>query len=765
MTVSTKNFKMVLQHISLHCVCMVFIVAMSVQYSPSLSSANDVTHSVVDFFRYRRPFNDSSNLLYRLQVDLSIDLFAQARNACDFLYSDCDRNQRERCIHDALVTLRHEKVKLMLSTYSNEIEDSCDADILALGSIYDDFDTASGSPSTSHNVDVVCIVGSVANHSILAILHALAVKAVRLFIPAELMTDSYVRYFQEKQVLAQGMNKSLSVHVGDPAVELMNAMSDTGDVHDDALMCTILHLEDKAYSKDDLNHIVASLVASSFLKDNRHYSCWPKTFPSPPMRVVLMESKMYVPAMDDHSTIQRLNLDHTLPSSISMDGVRVDTWIHWMMSGMWYWQTHFIYSRYLDGFSTYAPVHNTTYFLSEISAGLVHVRCASEETRPGAADAIDSTTTCGESSTCEVREGDDALSHKRVSVITIIIIIITYVNRVFAETANGLKRALESIGYNEVSILSELTMSSHMAAMRTHHCHRPVLLQIAIGPHDLSLFSTNYLILHTEQPWFIQTASNFRYQAILANALCILVFSYLHAQQLLQIYPYACIRVIPMYSLDADVIRHRAEVGELTASESLETRRADLESREVDVLFLGGCSKRRATALSSLYEYFERMCEEDTTNNRAVRRCYSFNCKCVNTDIALFDEMHYETVRRAKVVLNINNQFSSSLEMHRLHYIMSMRRCIVTERGADQLLAREYGRALRFTGAHRIDNDSLLLDVTPVYRKIVELLSDVSLLLQCEDDSYDRYLLMSNNTVQLQKAMHYASLHAQSSSV
>ena len=732
----------------------VFIVAitMGVHDSSSLSSTNAVTPLVVDFLRYRRPSNDSSNLLYRVQVDLSLDLFAQARSACDFLYSDCDPSQRERCLHDALVTLRHEKVKLMLSTYSNEIEDSCDADILALGSIYD-FDTALG--STSQNVDVVCIVGSVANHSILAILHALTVKAVRLFIPAELMTDSYARYIQEKQILAQAMNKSLSVHVGDPVVELMKR-SDTGDAHG-ALMCTVLHLEDSTYSKEDLNHIIASLVASS-LKDNPHYgfdSCWPKTIQSP-MRVVLMESKIYVPAMDEYSTIQRLNLDHTLPSSISMDGFHVNTWIRWTMSGLWYWQTRFIHARFFDGFVTYAPYHNTTYYLNEISTGLVHVRCTFEETRSEAVDMVASTTTCGDSSTCEVRESDHASS----------ILIITYVSRLFAETANGLKRALESIGYNEVSILPELTISSHMAVMRTHQW--PVLLQIAIGSHDLSLFSTNYLILHTEQPWFIRIASNFRYHAILANALCILAFSYLHAQQLLQIFPYACIRVIPMYSLDADVVRHRAvhgEVGGLTASESFEARREDLESREVDVLFFGGCSKRRAAALSSLYEYFERMCKEDTTSNRAVRRCYSFNCKCINTDVGLLDEIRHGAVRKAKVVLNINNQFSSSLEVHRLHYIMSMRRCIVTERGADRLLAREYGRALRFTGAHRIDNDSLLLDVTIVYRKIVELLSDASLLLQCEDDSYARYLLMSNNTVQLQKAMHYASLHAQSSSV
>ena len=408
-----------LQHLSWCCLCIVvFIVAitMGVHDSSSLSSTNAVIPLVVDFLRYRRPSNDSSNLLYRVQVDLSLDLFEQARSACDFLYSDCDPSQRKRCLHDALVTLRHEKVKLMLSTYSNEIEDSCDADILALGSIYD-FDTALG--STLQNVDVVCIVGSVANHSILAILHALAVKAVRLFIPAELMTDSYARYIKEKQILALAMNKSLSVHVGDPVVELMKR-SDTGDAHG-ALMCTILHLEDSTYSKDDLHHIIASLIASS-LKDNPHNgfdSCWPKTIPSP-MRVVLMESKIYVPAMDKYSTIQRLNLDHTLPSSISMDGLNVDTWIRWTMSGLWYWQTRFIHSRYLDGFLTYAPYHDTTYFLNEISTGLVHVRCTFEETRSEAVDTVASTTTCGESSTCEVRESDHA-SHKRVHSIIIII--------------------------------------------------------------------------------------------------------------------------------------------------------------------------------------------------------------------------------------------------------------------------------------------------------------------------------------------------------
>ena len=57
----------------------VFIVAitMGVHDSSSLSSTNAVIPLVVDFLRYRRPSNDSSNLLYRVQVDLSLDLFAQ----------------------------------------------------------------------------------------------------------------------------------------------------------------------------------------------------------------------------------------------------------------------------------------------------------------------------------------------------------------------------------------------------------------------------------------------------------------------------------------------------------------------------------------------------------------------------------------------------------------------------------------------------------------------------------------------------------------
>jgi len=105
-----------LQHLSWCCICIVvFIVAitMCVHDSSSLSSTNAVTPLVVDFMRYRRPSNDT--LLYRVQVDLSLDLFAQAHSACDFLNSDCDPSQRRRCLHDALVTLRHEKVKLMLS--------------------------------------------------------------------------------------------------------------------------------------------------------------------------------------------------------------------------------------------------------------------------------------------------------------------------------------------------------------------------------------------------------------------------------------------------------------------------------------------------------------------------------------------------------------------------------------------------------------------------------------------------------------------------
>ena len=64
----------------------------------------------------------------------------------------------------------------------------------------------------------------------------------------------------------------------------------------------------------------------------------------------------------------------------------------------------------------------------------------------------------------------------------------------------------------------------------------------------------------------------------------------------------------------------------------------------------------------------------------------------------IFDTERNYFVHRATAVLNINNHNSSALETHRLNYLLSMGKIVISERGSDPSLAREYEGVVRFVG-------------------------------------------------------------------
>jgi hypothetical protein len=76
--------------------------------------------------------------------------------------------------------------------------------------------------------------------------------------------------------------------------------------------------------------------------------------------------------------------------------------------------------------------------------------------------------------------------------------------------------------------------------------------------------------------------------------------------------------------------------------------------------------------------------------------------------VAIADQDRDFFVHRATAVLNINNHNSSALETHRINYLLSMGKIVISERGSDPSLAREYEGVVRFVGSMEEMYESML---------------------------------------------------------
>jgi hypothetical protein len=224
-----------------------------------------------------------------------------------------------------------------------------------------------------------------------------------------------------------------------------------------------------------------------------------------------------------------------------------------------------------------------------------------------------------------------------------------------------------------------------------------------------------------------------RYGLVLSGAACILSYSPLHTDLLSRL-GYARVFLVPLYSADTN----RA------ASDRSPQRTGAAEQGDLDFLFFGGCSERRREKLEAIVTAFPACAAGDTSFPLVSRSCYRYLLNCVNWETGVFDALRHSSVQRSGIVVNIHNDESSVLEVHRINYLLSMGRCVVSERSDDLLLDAQYGRSVRFVEAG---------DDAAMHAAIVALLRNATDLRICQESARQHYSELMMDTKQLAAAI------------
>ena len=229
--------------------------------------------------------------------------------------------------------------------------------------------------------------------------------------------------------------------------------------------------------------------------------------------------------------------------------------------------------------------------------------------------------------------------------------VILWHHEVLCESAYGICHALELM-----SIKNEVVHSVDRTFVDTGDIY------LVIGAHHFDTLPMNYIVVQTEQPgsnWFNPSL----YEA-LGGSMGVIDFSpRLDRKWKSMGYNsyYLPIR-IPM-NLFID-----------TGTKDIFFTDAP---RDIDVLFYGGRMDRRVRLEKRLKKRFPKKV--------IVFRYYD-----------LFGEEREQFIARSKIVLNTHFWPESSLETHRIEYLMARGKCVVSENSMDQDLDAEYERAVHF---------------------------------------------------------------------
>eukprot|EP01032_Pedospumella_encystans_P013371 gene13371-15398_t len=563
----------------------------------------------VSFTRFDVVQNRS--LALNVLIDQSSQVEVEVGSLCRRLYQDEGAVQEEvdRCISMAFPTVRDYKLQA-LSKMSKGVAD--DATQMALQYAYE--------PTASHRrIFRVCAIGFPSIDSVMSILYNSEAPELWLFSRHNYKNSTaiYENFIREA---ASNTNKTVQFLYGDVLTLLRGLQA-----HSRYRLCDVLHFEDSDILGPALNHAsinpsatnqysiqewiqdVSTVILNSTMDggsapDDALQIVWVRNtdifapslgqFP-----LVTRQGKSYVPhnrsalfLRDAPRVMNALTL-----SSNSKDVVR------WKVSSLWVNVSRITAIGNYDGFtgrSYYAPktseLHMREVLLGEVPLSPVSALKFDHKPQP-------STSVPPLAEALTSLEGVQFLNTPKDA---IVVIAITFTIRVFAETAAGLRRALNSLGYAHVYIVPDLTLSAidylqaHMDSLPPTQENQKneaeieptrLLVQIALGPHDIAMLLPHYLVFQMEQTWSIVAFTGHyksRYALVLSNALCILAYSYVHAE-LLQALGYPCVQVVPLFS-------HTPEAETLLATNTLHD---GSNEKLFDFLFYGGCSARRQALL------------------------------------------------------------------------------------------------------------------------------------------------------------------------
>lgn len=233
---------------------------------------------------------------------------------------------------------------------------------------------------------------------------------------------------------------------------------------------------------------------------------------------------------------------------------------------------------------------------------------------------------------------------------------------VFEETAVGICDALFMSGFE-----------AEVCRLENVHFYDDVLYVI-LGLHRFEIVPKNYIAVKAEQvgsKWM--TLSYFEK---LRKAWCVWDFS-----------PRNCV-YFQAKGITCFNVRTRVPMGIFCPGSPSMRKHFSTREADIDVLFYGARCRRR-----------ERLETE-------------FNNKCPKLNVVfrfndLFREEREDLISRSKVVLNVHYYQDASLETHRVEYLCSRGKCVVSEHSSDPDLDSEYSASVAFVPYSTIVNSAI----------------------------------------------------------
>jgi hypothetical protein len=355
------------------------------------------------------------------------------------------------------------------------------------------------------------------------------------------------------------------------------------------------------------------------------------------------------------------------------------------------------------------------------------------------------------------------------------LIIVSYTNEIFFQNALGLQQAIQSLHVADVIATGDATLDRIYALLGTQFVSECRVIQIVIGPHEPNWLMETYIVYDAEQVWsvFMDIPA---YISLLNEAAAVMVMSTRHARKYerIQGFNVSNVYAIPFYTslpapastvpldnpcnetlryIDPRIIETLSDVGdplvatftglptEVGATEKVNVSGISMQAvsvapmdgqyktavnETVDILFFGSCSDHRREFLSMLDSM------HDVYAARGRRKPLRTNLKCISDwKQALIGHRRDIVVRDAKVVVNIHVFPQSSLEVHRLNYLLAWGKCVVSERSLhDPELDDDYSEGVLFGD-----------DFEHIADRVFDLLTNETQRLLCEQGArrvYDR---------------------------
>lgn len=252
---------------------------------------------------------------------------------------------------------------------------------------------------------------------------------------------------------------------------------------------------------------------------------------------------------------------------------------------------------------------------------------------------------------------------------------IIYSHVVFEETAVGICDALFLVGFDSVRLKLQ------------KYLFQEDVLYIILGLHRMNSVPKHYIAIQAEQvssKWMTES-----YLEKLRNSLCVWDFSPRNCKYFQE-------RGISCYNIPT-----RVPLGIFyPGSRSMKRHFFSGHPQDIDVLFYGAMCPRRSVLF------------DDFSKNTSLKVVFRYN--------DLFREEREDLISRSKVVLNIHYWPSASLETHRVEYLCSRGKCVISERSVDSDLDLAYSSCVAFAPLSRIVETATHYATDEISRKRLE---------------------------------------------